>query len=292
VTKNMKFAMVALTVWAMIGSLPAWAAGPIIGLAVSSGRLVVDRAPVEGNASLTEGMTLTTGNAPTRVQFNNGARATLAASTTAKIYSDRILLEQGVGLISAHDGMRLEAAGFHVRANGESAQAVVERNNGAAIQVAALHGSVKVYDNEDVLLARVQPGVPLTFEPGAAGAPPQSLVTGTLTRQDGKYVLRDELTNLQVEVEGAGLASNLNRRVQILGRAEPSADKESQKILVSRLSASDEPSPEPQSGGGTPPSAPASKSTGLSHNAKVGLGWGIAAGVGLGVGIPLAVISR
>ena len=79
----------------------ARAEGPVIGLAVTDGRIELDRAGVSGNATLREGASLKTGKAAARIQLQNGARATVGIESEAKIYRDRLELARGAASAGA-----------------------------------------------------------------------------------------------------------------------------------------------------------------------------------------------
>jgi len=287
--------LIVSTILVLTCAVSVQAAGPVIGLAVSSGRIEVDRAPVDSNANLIEGSVVRAANAPARLEMTNGARLTLSTSSVAKVFADRVVLESGIILLNQHPMLPVQADGFLVRATGPSAQALVERRSAKEIEVSAVRSGVQVLDPQGVLLARVMPGKPLTFEPSTDGAAPASQVRGKLLQEDGKFVLQDDLTHLQVELRGDNLGRFVNHRVEASGLAERGTGKEAQRILVSRLNLADDTPSEPDKTGQSAPSkgSTATKAaTGLSHGAKIGIGLGIAAGVGLGAGIPLATISR
>lgn len=248
--------------------------------------MAVDRAPVDGNANLVDGSLLVAAASPARIQLNNGSRATLGAHSAAKVFGDRLQLESGETLLTGGKGYRVEALGFQVAADGGTAQAVVHLKNGQAV-VAALQGPVVVRNQQGLVLARVNPGRPLSLEPGTGGAN-ESTMSGTLRQAEGRFMLRDEMTNLDVELRG-NLAGQIGRRIQVTGPASASADRNSQVIQVARVNAL----AEPEQGGNRPAGGGGGgAATGMSAGAKLALTVGILAGVGLGIGVPLAVMSR
>lgn len=145
-----------------VGSLPLWAAGPVIGLAVSDGPMVVDRAAAAGNVNLREGAEVRTGAAGARIQLARGVRAALAPESAARVYRDRLELLSGAGSASG-PGYGLEAGGFVIE-TGRGAQAQVYRR-GAAVEVAAVRGPVAVKDSDGALVARVEEGTAVRVEP-------------------------------------------------------------------------------------------------------------------------------
>jgi hypothetical protein len=278
--KQLFLAALALAVLAAAVS----AGDGVIGLAVTQGLMQVDRAPVEGNANLSDGAAVATAAAPTRIQLTNGSRVTLGVNSQARVYSDRLVLEQGESLLAA-GGYKVEAAGFEVAAVTDGAQAFVEIK-GKLIQVAALKGPVKVSNKQGALIARVSPGRALAFEP--VGGEPVSTMSGALRREGNRFLLRDELTDVTVELQGRNLESEVGRRVQVTGPARASAD--SQLIQVARLNRLTEPAAE------APLPAPESSNQagagalGLSLATKVVIAAVIIGGVTTGV--VLATVSR
>jgi hypothetical protein len=213
-------------------SAVALASGPVVGVAVSPGKLQIDRVDVEGNSNLFEGSRVAAA-APARIDLSSGARLSLGAGSQARVFRNRLVLEQGEGAILSSAGARLEALGFQVAPAEPSAQAHVAILGGSAVQVSALNGHVAVRNTQGLILARLNPGSALSFEPSSGSA--NSLMKGVLRSENGRFLLLDETTNLNVELRGAALSSEVGRRVEVSGQASPSADNESQVILVTRL---------------------------------------------------------
>jgi hypothetical protein len=218
--------VVMVTILALV---QAQAAGVVIGLAVSSGPMTVDRAAVAGNANLSEGSALESGAAAARIQLSSGRRATLGPNSAAKVYGDHVALEKGLGLLGG--GYKMDANGFRVEAEGGQAEVSLA---GGTVRVAALSGSAKVRDAEGVVVARLTEGTALSVKAGAAGDR-TSTMTGVLRERGGKYLLKDQVTNLDVELRGADVAKEVGRAIEVTGKATATADKESQIVEVARL---------------------------------------------------------
>jgi hypothetical protein len=267
------------------------AGGPVIGLAVSQGTIEVDRAAVQGNGNLTEGSWVATSQAPARLRIGD-SRVTLGTSTKAQVFHDRVVIERGSALLGQGASYRLEAGGLTVRPKDAGAQAIVDRTSPAAVQIAALNGTVHVYGRDGVALADVAAGSARSFEPGAAGSA-ASEMRGVLRKEKDKYWLKDSITNLQVEVRGAGLEKYVNECVLVQGPSQPSADQKSQIVTAEKLAKSDRGCEAPAAAGAAGKSSGAAKTASvLSHGQKVAIGTAVVAGAGLGIGIPLAVLSR
>jgi hypothetical protein len=261
-------------------ALPASA--PVIGLAVSQGRMEIERAPVEGSGSLTNGIMLSSAASPARIRLTNGNGATLAANSRARVFIDRIVLEKGQ-VLSTSAGYRTEASGFQAVALGVNAQALVGVL-AKEIQVSAIRGSVKVTDGRGMVVARIPSGRAISLEPPSSSTAGQSDFTGVLRRDRTGFVLRDDVTDLDVELRGAGLERHTGSRVHATGKAQASADGESQIMLVSRLTvaqAQDSPSQERPPGGNRPDTE--QPKTGMSNGAKVAIIAAVAGGAAGGV---------
>ncbi len=261
----------------------------VIGVAVTNGQMQVDRAAVSGNSNLAEGSSVLTSAQATRIQLHNGNRATLAPNSAARVYADRLVLEKGMGMVGS-SGYRVQAGGLEVAPAAWQARAQV-LVKGGTVQVAALEGPVKVLGAGGIVLARVNAGTAMEVQPDA-GAAGTSTVTGTLRQEGGRFLLRDQVTNLDVELRGSQLQSRLGQMVQATGRANASADRESQVIEVASLSHFE---PERQEPGGARPTGGAKPSGGSSPGAKSGLSSGAKIGIiaaiggGAGVGIALGM---
>lgn len=270
-------AVLTLIVFAQ-SALPVSA--PVIGLAVSQGRMKIDRAPVEGSGNVTEGVTLSSDLSPVRIRLNNGNGATLASNSQARVFQDRIVLEKGQ-VLSATAGYRAEASGFRAVPSGPGAQAVVSRG-AREIQVSAVRGAVKVIDGRGMTIARVPAGRAIRLEPAAGATAGTSSFTGALRRERNRFLLRDEVTDLEVELRGSGLERHTGSRVQATGKAQMSPDGESQIVLVSRVRIAQEPVPQDRPPGGNRPD-PEPPKTGMSNGAKVAIIVAVAGGAAGGV---------
>jgi hypothetical protein len=264
-------------------------AGEVIGMAVSNGQMQVDRAAVTGNANLSDGSrVLTTGEAM-RIQLSNGNRATLAPNSAAQVYANRLVLKSGIGVIGSA-GYKLQANGVEILGGTPAARAQV-RVNGGTLQVAALNGPVKVMSADGMVLAKVRSGTAMEVTPGA-GAAGTSTVTGTLRQESGKFMLRDQVSNLDVELRGSELPNRVGQYVQATGRARMSADRESQVIEIAMLTGAEMEKGEQQPADGAKPttgqkkptggSSPGAKS-GMSSGAKIGLVAAIGGGAAVGI---------
>jgi len=294
---NKKFILFA--VLSMTFLLTAQAGNNVIGMAVSNGQMQVDRSAVTGNANLMEGSSVRTSADPSRIQLSNGSRATLAANSEAQVFADRIVLQKGSSLV-ASPSYSLQANGLVV--TGAQAQVALK---GGVVNVTAGNGPAKVRSMEGVMLASVKPGTALELTPGSGGNS-TSTMTGTLRQESGKFLLKDKVTNLDVEVRGNNLKDEIGHAIEVTGKATPTPNRDSQILEVASLNRLEEPGqsggarptsgaegkPEKKPAGGSSGSGTSSGSaTGMSHGAKVAL-IVAAVGGGAGAGIAFATMSR
>jgi hypothetical protein len=251
------------------------AAGPAIGFAIAKGSFQIDGASVTGNATLFGGATIETGAASSRLQFSNGARIELAPQSRAKIFSDHLTLEKGLGELAAKT-YRIEARSLRIETNEPKSLARVSIEGSKDVLVTALNGPVRVYNEVGLLVANVRPGVAMSFQPQAA-PPTSSERTGCLMRskvEPSKFILVDQVADITVEVRGEGLAEQVGNQIKIKGsafRSEVPVTGASQVILVDKdsieLITKNACSPGP-AGSKVPDAA---KKGGLSNGAKVAI---------------------
>ena len=200
------------------------AAGPALGVAIAKGGFQIDGSPVSDNATLFGGSIVETSQASSRLQLNGGARVELSPRSRAKVFSDHLSLEKGVGELASKD-YQIEAQTLRIATDAAKTVARVRIDSSKNVMVAAVNGPVRVYNEIGMLVANVKPGVPLVFQAQAA-APAASERTGCLTRSKEdptKFVLVDQLANITVEVRGTGLAEQVGNQVKISGTAFRSA---------------------------------------------------------------------
>lgn len=255
-------------------ALGALAAEGVIGQAISQGSMDVDHAQAAGIAPLSSGSVVKTGAAPGRIVLQNGVRGALGPASQAEIYQDRLVLQSGHATVSAGQGYRVEVGGYTITP-ARGARANVEMQQGA-IAVGAAGAPVSVTDGTGVLLARVDPGTALSFEPAGELA---SRLTGTVERAGDQFYLTDELTHVRVELRGKDLAGQVGHRVGVMGTPKGTPDHQFLDVAqATRLS-------------DAPVSPGAAKAaTGVSHGTKIGLA--VVGGAVAAAGATLGTISR
>jgi hypothetical protein len=211
-------------------------ASPAIGVVMGKGSFRLDSATVSGNGTLFEGTTVETGATASDLQLQGGIQIGLASESRGKVYRNRLVLEKGEGWLENAANYRVEARSLCVLPAEPSSKARVMLNGGNRIQVAALNGAVRVTNGTGMVVANIAPGKALEFEPQAAGAAAPSVMTGTLEKKDGHFVLTDETAAVTAELQGPGLDKYVGGCVEITGALVPSAQPVTGATQVIRVS--------------------------------------------------------
>jgi hypothetical protein len=281
----------------VIISAVAIAATPAIGIVTASGHFTLDKSQVWGNATVFEGSVIETGSASSEIALRNGAKLQLAKDSRARILSDRVVIEKGVGQVSAPETFEVNAANLRIHSSGR-----LRVDIGQTVQIASLVGSARVSSASGMLLAAIPAGRVMSFPPQAADGTVTR--TGCLLFKDNHYIMQDENTQEVVELSGGqNLNAQVGNRVEITGAASSAKPAVSIATLLVNVAAMT-----PKSSGGclsvaaslnaqtevtaaanpAQPAAEAPKSGGgMSTGAKVAIIVAIAGG-GAGAAIALA----
>jgi hypothetical protein len=198
----------------------AFAAGlfgapPAIGLVTASGHFTLDRSEVWGNATLFDGGKIDTGTASSEAALRNGVRVQLGSSSSASVSEHRLQLWKGVGQIAAPESFEVDAAGFAIRASGNTGRVRVGLVNGS-VDVTTIAGVARVVNlGTGETLASVAAGQHRTFALQAGGG--TVIRTGCLVYKENRFLLQDENTQEVSEVTGSNLAANVGNRVSVTG---------------------------------------------------------------------------
>jgi hypothetical protein len=206
----------------MSGCLIAVTAAPSsIGVVKSNGDFRIDGATIRGNSTLFDGTLIETTSAASVVQLT-GVQMTLSPDSRAKVYRDRIVLENGTGLVKDTETHVIQAASLRISSASKGSVLQVEVTGTDHVAVGARTGSAEVRNREGVLIARVDAGKALAFDP-QTGAATAAKITGVLVSKDGTFFVTDVTTNITTEVHGTDLASFVGKKVDITGSTIPDA---------------------------------------------------------------------
>ncbi len=212
------------------------AAQQAIGIVVSGGEFRLDNAPAADNATVFDGSLLETGEAPSRLRLNSGAAVLLAASTKARVRSDGLELEAGGGEVRGR--YPVYARRLRIEPDSPSARLRILLAGDNAVQVAALTGSLRVFDARGVHIANMPAGAALQFEPQSGQMAPPSNFAGCVLKKDGVFVLYDRTTRLLIELRGDfDFASYWGDQIQVAGTTDTAAESKvaSQVVDVSAV---------------------------------------------------------
>ena len=193
----------------------SYAAPPTIGIATAQGSFLLDNSAVRGNATVFEGAVLETSGTPSLVSLQDGPRMQLGATSRGKFHSDRLILEKGESRLEGAQRYRIEARSLRILPDSPGTAARVALREPGRVAVEALAGQVRVTTRDGILLAKLESGTTLEFQPQAAGAAPPVSVTGCLTGAGGLLLLLDETAKVTFELRGQDLSQYAGQRVAI-----------------------------------------------------------------------------
>jgi hypothetical protein len=270
-----------------LGLLSAATSG--IGVAMSEGNLLINSSSAAGNATIFNGSTLETMSTASQVRLNDGARLRLASDSRGTVFSDHVDLQKGSASIT---GYSANANGLNVRADGKASATVSMRDQGV-VEIAALTGSVHVFDAAGMNVANLVPGRALDLKPQDAGANAPSNLTGCAVKSGSNTLLTDETSNVTVQLKGGNVKTG--QRVQVTGSMVPNATPPSgatQVINVTDVKPVGGACKGVAAAGGA---AAAGAAAGAAGGAAIGtttlIVVGVAAAAGAGVGIAAATGS-
>jgi hypothetical protein len=190
----------------------AIAASPGIGIVTASGHFTLDKAQVWGNATVFDGSVIETGAASSEISLRSGAKLQLAKDSRARISFGRVVMEKGIGQISAPESFEVNAANLRIHTDGRLRVDVTD-----GVRIASLAGSARVSSASGVALAAIPAGRAMNFSQESANGTVTR--TGCLLFKDNHFILQDENTQEVVELAGQNFAPQIGNRVEITGAA-------------------------------------------------------------------------
>ena len=147
----------------------------------------------------------------------------LSTETRVQVYHQKLVLEAGLGQLESAAEYEVEARSLRITTAGPHSVARIRLDGDRKVMVAAVRGTVRVKNASGLLVANVEAGKSLDFEPQAAGAAAPTRVSGCLLTKAGKIVVVDQTTNTLIELQGAGLDREIGNHVEITGSAADGA---------------------------------------------------------------------
>ena len=217
-----RLAVHGLSILFLVGTASlASASAPVIGMASAQSGATLDNAKVSGNATIFEGSTLQS-SGYSRIHLNNGARVDLSAGSKAQLFSNRVALEQGMSEIQSSTGYEIDAKTLRIQPSGATSVARVKVEGDKQVFVTALNSPVNVLNKDGLLVARVNPGLPLSFLP-QAGASSSFDNTGCILNKGGAAILVDQTGNQVFEVRGIDMRKAIGNVAHVTGSVDSSA---------------------------------------------------------------------
>ena len=205
------------------------AATRYIGIVTADGSFWVDSAGVSNHATVFEGSTIETQEASAKLQMTGGARILLDARSRAQVYPDHLVLEKGRGQLDNSAGYRIEARSLRILPVSLESRAIVSVRD-AGIEVGALTGDVQVKNAQGITVAQLSPAQTVELRPDHGMN--ATVLTGCVSKIGKRYVLRDEVSGVTVELRGPELRQSMGKRIQITGQSAPSnASKIAEDVL-------------------------------------------------------------
>lgn len=146
-----------------------------------------------------DGSQIRTDKASSKVYLMSGAALVLGVNSSGTIYRDHFHLDLGAAKIDNMTGYAIQADKYDIRPAQVSTQAVVRRDKDG-IEIAALTGSLNVFNDKGVLLTRIGAGTATAFQSGAGPQP-----SGATTRNNNNELRRTGLIYVTTGVVLAGL---------------------------------------------------------------------------------------
>jgi hypothetical protein len=281
-------AVVALTAFPLAS---AFAETPVIGMASAQSGVILDNARVSGDATVFDGSTVQTA-AYSRIQLKSGTRLDLGAGSKAQIFAGRVAMESGATEVQSPSGYRIDARTLSIQPSGPSAIARVKLDSDNKVLVTALNAPVNVINREGLLVARVNPGLPLSFMP-QAGGPGSYDTTGCVLQKSGAAIQVDSTGNQVFELRKADLRKAVGNTVHVTGTIDSTATAGGGATQVVTVTSATITSKGGCSSAATKLGA-TTTAAGLAAGATAGVavatGAGVAAGVGAAAGVSTAVI--
>ncbi len=229
--RNLQSAVALLTCGCMAG----YAAVPAsIGFLVTDSSVLVDGTPVRGNSTLFSGSVVKGGPAASSLRFVDGSSLVLQSGAQVRVFRDHSVLEQGVATQIDSGKRELIVDGLTIASLSEHGTVAAAWRDSSHVEAVAQNGPAEVRTPVGQLVARLNPGEPLTFaisvvstvqqEPPQGPPPPPTgppiTVNGILRQEpEGEYKVTNDTDGVEYIVEGNIPGNALGASVQIKGIA-------------------------------------------------------------------------
>jgi len=171
-----------------------------IGIVRSYGEFRVDGAAIRGNSTLMAGDVVETMAMNTTINLG-ATEVTLLPESRAALYADHTTLQRGTSLVRGTAPHALEAGSLRIFATSPHSLVEVGYSDQKLITISAHAGAANVFTSSGELLASLNPGGSVAFEPasgarssgsGQATANAGVTVKGKLTKKNGEYFITED----------------------------------------------------------------------------------------------------
>ena len=191
-----------------------------IGFVRANGEFVVDASRIRNNSTLLDGAQISTEKAVSHVVLNNGTTVDFGLHSRGRVFRDHVLIENGLAQARTTGAYSVFAGPLRISA---ANQLRVEVNGNRPVMVTSLSGTAKVENSQGLPVAMVSSGKTVGFQ--SAQDPSLWRVVGCLQkvkatvsgRAEYHYVLRDETSDVVVELIGSNLEDYLGKHIRTIG---------------------------------------------------------------------------
>jgi len=186
-----------------------------IGTVNARGDMRVDSYNIRGNATLFNGSVVETGQVDADLHLDKGTEIKLNPESRATMYSDHIVLQQGLTELDSSGAFKVTARGIQVSGASPNSRGIISVV-GDAVEVSALSGSFGVTNAQGMMVAKVHPGQPLHFAMMAGGATNAFSAHGMVSFLKGNYYLTTT-ADATYQLTGSNLAKFVGQSVAATG---------------------------------------------------------------------------
>lgn len=260
---------------------------PSIGTIKSPGEFRVDGITIHGNSTIFDGNVIETEMSRSVIELT-GAQITLSRQSRVKVYRDRVVLENGGGLVRNAGKHTIEAATLRIVPISNDSVVQIDMSGPTHIAVSSQSGSADVRNSGGVLVASLRTGMALAFDP-QAGAAAAATVSGLLHVVGSTFFVTDTTANITFELRG-DLAKYANKNVRVTGSIMGGAVAAAGASQVIHVTSIDVVSGgKKAAAGGAAGAAGTAGTAGTAGAAAGGLSAGATAAIVAGVGVAGAV---
>jgi hypothetical protein len=199
------------------------AAQPSIGIVRSYGEFMVDWAAVRGNSTLVAGDVVEAMAMNTTITLG-ATEITLLPESRAALYGDHTMLQRGTTLLRGASSHALEAGNLKIVPTSAHSLVRVGYSDRKLITISARAGAADIFTASGELLASLNPGSALAFEPnsgasgsgsGQASAQTGFVLKGKLTKTGGKYFITVPGKSYEVTSTTVNLESYVGKVISV-----------------------------------------------------------------------------